>query len=290
MRFVLLCTLSLAALPCFGNVVAPNLGVAGTFALIGGTISDTGTSVVVGNVGAITTITGFPPGTATGTVYPAPSDPTATAAYNAFVLAYNNALSDSTTPPTLTVAGLNTNYTFVGNTVFNFASTDVTSTANVDLTFDAQGHSDEVFIIKVGQDLTINGPLTFSLINGAVASNIYWIIGRTETISSSGGPVTFDGNILAGTSFTMSANPGGSGVLAGTINGCVFAETANTLAGTTQINGCLATGSGANSGTGSGNTVPEPASSMLLALGLSLTLACVMRRRRRFHAAGTSRS
>ena len=33
----------------------------------------------------------------------------------------------------------------------------------------------------------------------------------------------------------MSANPGGSGVLAGTINGCVFAQSANTLAGTTNV-------------------------------------------------------
>ena len=38
----------------FGAVVAPNLGSAGSFGLLW-TISNTGTSVVVGNVGAITT-------------------------------------------------------------------------------------------------------------------------------------------------------------------------------------------------------------------------------------------
>ncbi len=275
MRLVSFCTVLLTALSAFGNtVIAPNLGVASSFALIGGTISNTGTSVITGNVGAITTITGFPPGTATGTVYPAPSDPNATAAYNAFILAYNNALSDSTTPPTLTVPGLTTNYTFLGDNVFNFSSLDVTSTANINLTFDAQGNSTDIFILKVGRDLTINGPLTFSLINGAQATNIYWIIGRTGTISSSGGPVTFDGSILAGTSFTMSANPGGSGVLAGTVNGCVFAETANTLAGTTLVTGCLA---GDNGGTG-GTASPEPASFFLMALGLCLTLAYGARR------------
>jgi Ice-binding-like/PEP-CTERM motif len=273
--------LGLICLPAFGGVIAPNLGSGSSFGLIGGTISNTGTSVVVGNVGATTTITGFPPGTATGTVYPAPSDPTVTAAYNAFMSAFNNAFSDATTPPTLTAPGLSANFVFLGNNVYNFLSTDVTSTANVNLTFDAQGSSSEIFIIKVGRDLTINGPLTFSLVNGALASNIYWIVGRTETISSGGGPVTFDGNILAGSTFTESANPGGSGVLAGTINGCVFAENAATLAGKTQINGCQASGTGPNSGTGPDSTVPEPASFALMGLGLALTLAASTRRLQR---------
>jgi hypothetical protein len=52
------------------------------------------------------------------------------------------------------------------------------------------------------------------------------------------GAVTFEGNILAGQSFTVSAEAGCSEV-AGTVEGCVFAETANTLAGT-NINGCTA--------------------------------------------------
>ena len=279
MKLGLFSTLLLTAFSASGNtVIAPNLGAASSFGMIGGTISNTGTSVVTGNVGAVTTITGFTPGTATGTVYPAPSDPNATAAFNAFVLAFNSALSDSTTPPTLTAPGLSTDYTFLGDNVYTFTQIDVTSTANIDLTFDAQGNSNDIFILKVGRDLTINGPLTFSLLNGAKAVNIYWIVGRTETISSSGGPVTFDGNILAGTSFTMSANPGGSGVLAGTINGCVFAETANTLAGTTQINGCAASAPINNSGLET--TVPEPSSFLLMGCGIALALAC----RSRLHA------
>jgi len=247
------------AMPASGSVVAPNLGTAGSFGLLGGTISNTGTSVVIGNVGAVTTITGFPPGIATGTVYGAPSDPTVDAAYEDFLNAYNTAFSDVSTPPTQTVADLTIDRTFVGNNVYKFSSTDVTSTAGIDLTFDAQGNGSEVFIIKVPGDLTIDGPLDFTLENGALAKNIYWIVGITATISPSGLPVTWYGDILAGTSFTMSANTGGSGVLAGTVNGCVFTETANTLAGETDVNGC-------NNPAGT----PEPGSSGLLVFGCLL--------------------
>jgi hypothetical protein len=97
--------------------------------------------------------------------------------------------------------------------------------------------------------------LTFTLENGAQASNIFWIVNDAATISvGSSGPIAFDGDILAGTSFTMSAAAGGSGVLAGTINGCVFAGTANTLAGETDVKGCS-----------SASSVPEPGSAGLLA-------------------------
>ncbi len=158
----------------------------------------------------------------------------------------------------MTIADLTTSRTLLGNNVFNFSITDVVSTTGINLTFDAQNNPNEVFIIKVARDLTVNGPLTFNLINQAQADNIFWIIGRTAVISSSAGPVTFDGSILAGTSFTMSANPGGSGVLAGTINGCVFAETANTLAGKTNVGGCAATTTS--------SAAPEPSYAALLGL------------------------
>jgi hypothetical protein len=247
-------------------LVAPNLGSASAFGLLGGTISNTGTSVVTGNVGATTTVTGFPPGTASGTVYPAPSDPTVAAAYLDFLAAftYGNTISS-----TQTLSGLTTNQTFLGNSVTTFLVSDVTSTANIQLTFDAQADSTEVFIVRVGHDLQINGPINFSLINGALANNIYWIIGRDATISSGGGPSTWDGDILVGRNFTMSAIPGGSGTLTGLIKGCVFAESANTLAGQTDIGGC--------SSSGSASAVPEPGSAGLVMLSGLLGIAGLRR-------------
>src|SRR5947209_14804683 len=89
---ILLFTAATLLTPAWGGIIAPNLGTAASFGLLGGTISNTGTSVVSGNVGATTTITGFPPGTAPCcTVYPFPSDPTVMAAYGDFVNAFNSA-------------------------------------------------------------------------------------------------------------------------------------------------------------------------------------------------------
>src|ERR1700730_1312428 len=128
MRLPIILMVVVAAVPALGSTFAPNLGSASSFGLLGGTISNTGTSVVTGNVGAVTTITGFPPGTATGTVYPAPSDPTVAAAYNDFELAF---IYGNTVTSTQTIGDLTTNRTFLGSNVFTFVTTDVTTTANI---------------------------------------------------------------------------------------------------------------------------------------------------------------
>jgi hypothetical protein len=246
-----------------------DLGSAAAFGLIGGTISNTGVSSITGNVGATTTITGFPPGVTTGTLFTA-GDAASTTAYNDFVDAYIVDYSDITTPVTHTLADLSGSRSFTGNNVYSFAATDVVSVTGITLIFDAENDSSEVFIIKVARDLTINGPLTFDLMNGASARNIYWIVGRTVTISSNGPAVTWDGSILAGTSFTMSANPGGSDVLAGTINGCVFAQAATTLAGQTNVGGCASPAS----------SVPEPSMFGLLAFACCLGGYAVRRKKK----------
>jgi MYXO-CTERM domain-containing protein len=248
--------------------IAPNLGRSGSFTMLGSTISDTGTSVIIGSVGATTTITGFPPGTATGIVYTAPNGPSSLVgeAYTDFVAAYNFAAGET---PTMDINGLLANQTFLGNTVYTSApSTNVTSTAGITLTFDAQNNSSEVFIMQIPGALTINGPITFDLTGGALAGNIYWIVGAATTIDPTNVPLTFDGNILGQTSVAISAQVGGSGALAATINGCVFAETANTLAGQTDVSGC----SGASA-------TPEPGSAGLAALGFLLGALYVRRRR-----------
>jgi hypothetical protein len=253
-----------AIVPAFGDPVV-NLNTASSFGLLGGTISNTGTSVVQGNVGATTTVTGFPPGTATGTVYSFPTNPTVTQAYTDFEGAFTAAQSLLSTA---TYGDLTTPTTFLGNNVYTSSSTAISTTTGIDLTFDAQNNPNAVFVIIVNGAFTVNGALGFTLENGAQANHIFWIVGTDATISvgsapslgSTVGSILFDGSILAGGTFTMSAATGGSGVLAGTIDGCVFAETVNTLAGETDVNGCSV----------AANPIPEPVSSGLASLGLLL--------------------
>src|ERR1700733_2434210 len=213
------------------------------FTLVGYTISNTGgpptVSEITGNVGTPTEgggSTGFPRGTATG-VYAGGT--AATAAYTDFLTTYNAAMTlSSTAAPTS--PGMTANQTFLGNNVYVMNSS-VSTTTLTQVTFNAQGNSNAVFIIEIPDNFTVNGNLRFNLVNGAQADNIFWVVGQAATISVGGaasvgtyGHIDFDGNILAGTTFTMSAAMGGSGVLAGTINGCVFSGTGtNTLAGST---------------------------------------------------------
>lgn len=257
----LFATIAVSVVPVFGSTI--NLGTAGTFGLLGGTISNTGSSVVNGQVGGTIGVTGFQPtgpGFATGGVF---TGGAVAGPYTDFENALTLASGETSTQ---TAAGLAVSQTFFGNNVYAFPDLALTtSTAAINLTFDAQSNSSAIFVLQFPGALTIDGPITFNLINGAQADNIFWIIGsvaspEAATINPGGTAITWDGDILAGT-FTMSANTGGSGVLAGTINGCVLAVNGNTLGGQTVVNGCSATGT------------PEPGSAGLLAVGCLLGLA-----------------
>ncbi|HTB10110.1 MAG TPA: ice-binding family protein [Bryobacteraceae bacterium] len=270
LRFYLSIFMVVSAAPVSAATVF--LGASSSFGMLGGTISNTGTSAVTGNVGAVGTVTGFDPtGTVTGTVYSGGS--VVAAAYSDFMTAFATASSDTATA---SASDLAASQTFLGGGVYAFSSGNVTSTAGIALTFDAQADSSSVFIMQVSGALTIDGPITFDLINGALASNIYWIVGNTTsdeavTINPSTGlPITWDGNILAG-SFTMSAIPGGSGDLAGTLNGCVLTVNANTLAGTTAVGGCSSNSS----------STPEPGTLGFVAFGC-VSLAWALRKKRLF--------
>lgn len=257
-----------AVTPAMGGPMIFSIPVsASSFGLLGGSISNTGTSAIVGNAGATSTITGFDSsdGTATGYVCtPTSGGPCTTGEDSAVTTAYDAIFSEAAFS---TAEGLKptgsyttaTSQTFLGNNVYA-SSGDISTATGTDLTFDAQGDSTAVFVIQIDGALIVNGAMDFTLENGAQASNIFWIVTDAATISvGNSGPIVFDGDILAGTSFTMSAASGGSGTLAGTINGCVFADTANTLAGTTNVEGCGATA-----------IIPEPGSSEFMSLGCLL--------------------
>jgi MYXO-CTERM domain-containing protein len=269
-------------IPAIGGPILQIPASASSFGLLGGSVSNTGTSLVIGNVGATSTITGFGVGTGTATGYvctPTSGGPCTAGEDSAVTAAYNAIFSAGGTFSTgqgLSSSGsftTATSQTFLGNLVYKSAS-DISTATGTNLIFDAQGQSNAVFVIQVNGAFTVNGAMTFTLENGAQADNIFWIVSDAATISvGSSGAIVFDGNILSGSSFTMSAAAGGSGVLTGIINGCVFATTANTLAGTTDVNGCSSTSAG-----GGGGGIPEPGSLPLTALGSLLALTAWRRR------------
>ena len=257
-----------AVTPAMGGPVIFSIPVsASSFGLLGGSISNTGTSAIMGNVGATSTITGFDSsdGTATGYVCtPTSGGPCTTGQDSAVTAAYDAIFSGGafSTGEGLTATGsytTATSQTFLGDNVYA-SSGDISTATGTDLTFDAQGNSAAVFVIQIKGAFTVNGAMDFTLEDGAQASNIFWIVTDAATISvGNSGPIVFDGDILAGTSVTMSAASGGSGTLAGTIDGCVFADTANALAGTTNVEGCSAT-----------VAIPEPGSADLMSFGCLL--------------------
>lgn len=74
-----------------------------------------------------------------------------------------------------------------------------------DLTLDAGGNANAVWVFQVGTALTVGDvvPRTVHLINGAQAGNVYWQVGAAATINGAGGGVMV-GTIIASAGVTFS--------------------------------------------------------------------------------------
>lgn len=82
---------------------------------------------------------------------------------------------------------------------------------NLDLTLDAQGDPNAVWVFQVSSDLTVgipSGPRSVLLINGGQAKNVYWYVGASAVINYAGGG-TMVGTIIANSGVTLSS-PGNS--------------------------------------------------------------------------------
>lgn len=79
------------------------------------------------------------------------------------------------------------------------------------LTLDALGDANALFVFQIGSSLTVGGPgaafpQSIILVNGAQAKNVFWQVGTFATINAGGG--TMAGTIIsqAGTSFSTAGN------------------------------------------------------------------------------------
>ena len=76
------------------------------------------------------------------------------------------------------------------------------------ITLDAQGNPDAVWVFKAGSTLDVGDGRQIILANGARASQVFWVVGSSVTV---GDQVKFKGTILAGSSITL-----GTSLLGGT--------------------------------------------------------------------------
>jgi hypothetical protein len=205
-----------------------NLGSAGSFAVMAtASISSTGPVVINGNVGlAPGTSQGIPPAQVNGTIHV--NDPIVTQAQADLLAAFNDATSRSTNAQTLpgNMGGL----TFTPGLYVNSTSVLISGAGpNNNVTLDAQGDPNAVFIFKMGSTLTTGTSSQVILAGGAKASHVFW---QVDTSATLGVTSIFEGNVLAATSITI--NTGAA------VTGSMFAGAAGG-AGSATVNASTVT-------------------------------------------------
>lgn len=176
---------------------APSLGNAASFAVLAGTtVTNTGSSVISGNVGVSpnNAIVGFPPGTVTTGSALHAGNATAAAAQVSVTSAYLNLEGQA---PTQILTGQDLGGLTLMPGVYKFAtSAQLTGT----LTLNALGDPNAVFIFQMGSTLTTASASSVEMINSGSACNVYWQVGSSATLGTTTEMV---GNILALASITL---------------------------------------------------------------------------------------
>ncbi len=172
-----------------------NMGTASNFSILAGsTVTNTGATIIAKDLGLHPglAVTGFPPGNVDGTIHA--GDATALQAKNDLTTAYNDA---SLRTPANSLSEELGGLTLIPG-VYKTESSFLISSG--DLTLDAQGDPDAVFIFQMGSTLTTISDTQVLLINNASPCNVFWQVGSSATIGTNS---MFKGNILALSSITL---------------------------------------------------------------------------------------
>ncbi len=230
-------------------VPSVNLGIANNFVILAKTgISTTGTTLITGDIGvspaAATYMTGFGlvadatnqfstspqiVGRAYAANYADPTPATMTTAISNMETAYTDAAGRTLPDATELYAGNLGGKTLTPG-LYKW-STGVLIPTSTDLTLDAQGNADAVWIFQIAQDLTMDSASRVVLTNGAKAENVYW------QIAGPAGAIIGPGAHAQGTLLTQKAITMDSGA---TLDGKALAQTAVTLIAN-RINGPIPT-------------------------------------------------
>jgi len=179
-----------------GSQGAVALGAAGTFAVLAGsTVTSTGATAVTGDLGVSpgSAVTGFPPGTRTGALHA--GDAASAQAMADLTTAYNDAAGRTVAP--VTVAGNIGGLTLPPGL---YKSTSSLAISSGDLTLDAQGDANAVFIFQVASTLTTTSGRAVVLTGSAKSSNVFWQVGTSATLGTTS---VFKGTIMADQSITL---------------------------------------------------------------------------------------
>ncbi len=256
---------------------APGLGTAASFAVLAGTtVTNTGSSVVTGDLGVHpgSTCTGFqapctiPAGNVTGAIHLA--DAAALSAKTALTTAYGVAASS---PCNFNKTGVN-----LGGKILTPGTYCQTTAPTLTGTLTLSGNG--VFIFQIGGTLVTAPGATVKLINGAQPCNVFWQVSSSATLDTT---TTFAGTIMALTSIGMN-----NGV---TLVGRAFAQTAavtlinDRITAPATCRGTTVSGPGSRPGLPVPDSGAEPGrafavGALLIGSGLVVITATVGRRRR----------
>jgi hypothetical protein len=165
--------------------------------LAGATVTNTGPTVITGADLALSpgsAVTGFPPGTLTPPAVMHVTDPTAAQAQVDLTTAY---IYTAGLPGGAVLPGDMSGLTFTPG-LYKTSSTVMLSAGNV--TLDAQGDVNAVFIFQVASTLTTIGGTHVVLAGGAQAKNVFWQTGSSATLGTNS---IFKGTIMALQSITL---------------------------------------------------------------------------------------
>jgi hypothetical protein len=207
------------------TVVQTDVALAGlsSLAVLAGTsITNTGATSITGDMGLSpgTAIDGFPPGELTGTLHI--NDDIAVQAKLDLTASYDIAAGRMSTD----IVTLSGNIGGLTLTPGLYKTTSSLAISSGDLTFDAMGNADAVFIIQIASSLTTTSGRQVILSGGAKASNIFWQVGSSATFGTTS---VFKGTVRALESITFKTGA--------TLDGKALARTGSiTFEGNTIVN------------------------------------------------------